>query len=132
MTAGVHRIPLWKPGLAPLSISWRTAYAVPGCETPTRLGDARARQRARGESGQVACSWENVVQRNLARDLRKERSSRRSQAPLAQPDDKRRTYSVRVVLTSPEHRRLYRRARADRRKMSSYVTKVALERLHAY
>jgi hypothetical protein len=35
------------------------------------------------------------------------------------------TYSVRVVLTS----RRYRRARDERRRMSSYVTKVVLEGL---
>jgi hypothetical protein len=61
----------------------------------------RLREAAAAEVRSIGNYVAHLIAKDLARDLRKEGSSRRSQAPLAQPDDKRTTYSVRVVLTSP-------------------------------
>ncbi len=45
--------------------------------------------------------------------------------------DRRQPYSVQVWLTAAERRKLEARARADKRLLSSYVTKLVVEELPA-
>jgi len=89
------------------------------------------REAAAAEVRSISNYVVHLVAKDLARDLRKERLSRRASPPLGRPDDKRTSYSVSVELPSQEHRKLYCRARDERRRMSSYVTKVVLEGLRS-
>jgi hypothetical protein len=87
----------------------------------------RLREAAAAEVRFISNYVAHLIAKDLARDLRKERATRRARPALGQPDDKRTSYDVSVELPSQEYRKLRCRARDERSRMSSYVAKVVLE-----
>ena len=81
----------------------------------------RLESRAAGEARSVSNLIEWIIASELAPGKRRARKPRDSD-----PKRKRRAYDVAPFLTIPERRELEKRAEAERRSLSGYVTRLVL------
>ena len=85
---------------------------------------ARLEARAAGEVWSVGNYIAWVVEQHLAEKLKKARKPRD-----ADPNEERMAYDVGPFLTAPERREFQKRAAAERRSVSSYVTRLVVDTL---
>ena len=83
---------------------------------------ARLEARAAGEVRSVGNYIARVIELHLASKSKKARKPRD-----ADPDEQREAYEIGALLSIPERRELEKRAAAERRSVSSYVTRLLVD-----